>query len=157
KGPRGERLRLAQRTLQFDAPSGMVTFSVGADLDSVMAAAAQFSRILAASLTVLGCGLVLALVLQVRVGLRPLDGIKTAPAAIRGGTMQRLSGDVPTEIAPLAHELNALLDHHRSLIDRARAQAGDLAHALKTPLAVLRNELETECSPDRALALEQIS
>jgi signal transduction histidine kinase len=157
KGPRLERLRLAQRTLQFQAPNALVTFSVAADLDPVVAAARQFSRILAAALTVLGLGLVSAVVLQVRVGLRPLDRIKGALAAIRAGTMQRLLGDVPTEIAPLVRELNALLDHHRSLIDRARAQAGDLAHALKTPLAVLRNELETEHAPDRTLALEQIS
>ncbi len=157
KGPRSERLRLAQRTLKFQTPAAPVTFSVAADLGPALAAARQFSRILAVSLTVLGIGLVSALVLQVRVGLRPLDGIKAALAAIRAGTEQRLSDDAPTEIAPLAQELNALLDHHRSLIDRARGQAGDLAHALKTPLAVLRNEVENEDTPDRKLALEQIT
>jgi signal transduction histidine kinase len=156
KGPRSERLRLAQRTLQFPAPAARVTFSVAADLAPALAAARQFSRILGVSLAVLGIGLVSAVVLQVRVGLRPLAGIKAALAAIRAGKLQRLSDDAPTEIAPLAHELNALLDHHGSLIDRARGQAGDLAHALKTPLAVLRNELETGTAPDRKLALEQI-
>jgi len=157
RGPRSERLRLAQRILQFQVPAAPVTFSVAADLGPIMAAARQFSRILAASLVVLGTGLVSALVLQVRVGLRPLDEIKVTLAAIRAGKVQRLSDDAPTEIAPLAQELNALLDHHGSLIDRARGQAGDLAHALKTPLAVLRNELENEDAPNRKLALEQIS
>ena len=157
RGPRSERLRLAQRTLQFEDPAPAVTFSVAADLAPVSAAALQFSRILAITLAVLGLGLVSAVVLQVRVGLRPLDGIKSALAAIRAGAVHRLGGDVPTEIAPLAKELNALLDHHRSLIERARGQAGDLAHALKTPLAVLRNELENESAPDRGLALEQIT
>jgi signal transduction histidine kinase len=156
KGPRSERLRLAQRTLQFQEPAAQVTFSVAADLAPALAAARQFSRILGVSLAVLGIGLVSALVLQVRVGLRPLDEIKAALAAIRAGTVKRLSDDAPTEIAPLAHELNALLDHHGSLIDRARGQAGDLAHALKTPLAVLRNEMENEATPDRKLSLEQI-
>ena len=156
KGPRSEQLRLAQRTLQFETPSPPVTFSVAADLAPVQTAARQFSRILAISLIVLGVGLVSALVLQVRVGLRPLEEIKSALAAIRAGTVKRLSDNTPTEIAPLAHELNALLDHHGSLIDRARGQAGDLAHALKTPLAVLRNEMENEATPDRELALEQI-
>jgi signal transduction histidine kinase len=156
RGPRSERLRLAQRTLQFEPLSTAVTFSVAADLEPVSAAARQFSRILAVTLATLGLGLVAAVVLQVRVGLRPLDGIKSALAAIRAGAMHRLAGDVPTEIAPLAQELNALLDHHRSLIERARGQAGDLAHALKTPLAVLRNEVENEETPDRKLALEQI-
>jgi signal transduction histidine kinase len=156
KGPRSERLRLAQRSLQFREPPVHVTFSVAADLAPALAAALQFSRILGVSLAVLGIGLVSALVLQVRVGLRPLEEIKSALAAIRAGTIKRLSDDAPTEIAPLAQELNALLDHHGSLIDRARGQAGDLAHALKTPLAVLRNEMENEATPDRKLALEQI-
>lgn len=156
KGPRSERLRLAQRTLQFPEPAARVTFSVAADLAPALEAARQFSRILGVSLAVLGIGLVSALVLQVRVGLRPLGEIKSALAAIRAGTVRRLSDDAPTEIAPLAQELNALLDHHGSLIDRARGQAGDLAHALKTPLAVLRNEMENEATPDRKLALEQI-
>lgn len=156
KGPRSERLRLAQRSLQFQEPAVRVTFSVAADLAPALAAARQFSRILGVALSVLGIGLVSALVLQVRVGLRPLQEIKSVLAAIRAGTVKRLSDDAPTEIAPLAHELNALLDHHGSLIDRARGQAGDLAHALKTPLAVLRNEMENEATPDRKLALEQI-
>lgn len=156
KGPRSERLRLAQRSLQFQEPAVRVTFSVAADMAPVLAAARQFSRILGISLAVLGVGLVSALVLQVRVGLRPLQEIKAALAAIRAGTIKRLSDAAPTEIAPLARELNALLDHHGSLIDRARGQAGDLAHALKTPLAVLRNEMENEATPDRKLALEQI-
>jgi signal transduction histidine kinase len=155
-GPVSEQLRLAQRTLQFSDPPRRVTFSVAADLAPALEAARQFSRILGVSLAVLGIGLVSALVVQVRVGLQPLEGIKTALAGIRAGKIQRLSDDVPTEIAPLAQELNALLDHHGSLIDRARAQAGDLAHALKTPLAVLRNELENEKALNRDLALEQI-
>lgn len=156
-GPRDQTLRLAQRVLQFDPAPGPVVFSVAADLAPVQAAAGEFSRILAIALVVLGIGLVSALVLQVRVGLRPLDRIGAALGAIRAGRERRLADDVPTEIAPLARELNALIDHHQTLIDRARAQAGDLAHALKTPLTVLRNELEVEETPDRALALEQIA
>ena len=155
-GPRSEQMRLAQRSLQFQDSAVRVTFSVAADLAPALAEVRKFSRILGISLAVLGIGLVSALVLQVRVGLRPLEEIKSALAAIRSGTVKRLSGDAPTEIAPLAHELNALLDHHGSLIDRARGQAGDLAHALKTPLAVLRNEMENEATPDRKLALEQV-
>jgi signal transduction histidine kinase len=156
QGPRSEQLRLAQRTLLFPDPAVRVTFSVASDLAPALSAARQFSRTLGLSLALLGIGLVSALVLQVRVGLRPLQEIKSALAAIRAGTIRRLSDDAPTEIAPLAQELNALLDHHGSLIDRARGHAGDLAHALKTPLAVLRNEMENEATPDRKLSLEQI-
>lgn len=156
-GPRQETLRLAQRVLGFEPAPAPIVFSVAADLAPVEAAAGQFSRILAAALMVLGVGLVSALVLQVGIGLRPLGRIGAALGAIRAGKERRLADDVPTEIAPLTRELNALLDHHQMLIDRARAQAGDLAHALKTPLTVLRNELESESQLDRNLALEQIA
>lgn len=156
RGPRAETLRLAQRRLKFDGTDEPVTFSVAADLEPVLATAAQFSRIFAATLAVLGIGLVTAVVLQVRIGLQPLDRIKRELAAIRGGSASRLSDDAPAEIAPLAHEVNALLDHNHGQIDRARAQAGDLAHALKTPLAVLHNEFESTAVPDREVALEQI-
>jgi len=156
-GPRSERLRIAQRTLEFGGTDKLVTFSVAADLGPVLAAAAQFSRIFSVTLAVLGIGLVTAVVLQVRIGLQPLNRIRQGLAAIRAGTMHRLSDDAPAEIAPLAHELNALLDHHHGLIDRARAQAGDLAHALKTPLAVLRNEIDSIENIDRVMASEQIT
>ena len=157
QGPRSERLRLAQRSLQFDAANQAVTFSVAADLGPVLATTEQFSRIFAVTLVVLGIGLITALVLQVRIGLRPLDRIRRELGAIRSGATSRLSGDAPAEIAPLAHELNALLDHNDVQIERARDQAGDLAHALKTPLAVLRNEVESADAPDRELALQQIA
>lgn len=155
-GPRSERLRVAERMLDFGGSEKHVTFSVASDLGPVLAAAAQFSRIFSVTLAVLGIGLVTALVLQVRIGLQPLDRIKQGLAAIRAGTRQRLTDEAPAEIEPLAHELNALMDHHHSLIDRARAQAGDLAHALKTPLAVLRNEIESDSEIDRKVAIEQI-
>lgn len=155
-GPRQENLRLAQRALRMDPAPAPVIFSVAADLAPVEAASGEFSRILAITLTVLGLGLVAAVVLQVGVGLRPLNRIGAALGEIRAGRERRLGGDLPTEIAPLARELNALIDHQQALIDRARAQAGDLAHALKTPLTVLRNEMEVEAAPDRALMLEQI-
>lgn len=157
RGPRSERLRIAQRTLEFGGVQKLVTFSVAADLGPVVAAAEQFSRIFSVTLVVLGVGLVTALVLQVRIGLQPLDRIKQGLAAIRAGNKQRLTDDAPAEIEPLAHELNALLDHHHGLIERARAQAGDLAHALKTPLAVLRNEIEAGDEIDRDMAITQIA
>ncbi len=156
-GPRSERLRIAQRTLEFGTDHSTVTFSVAADLSPALAAAEQFSRTFSVTLWVLGIGLVSALILQVRIGLQPLDKIKQGLAAIRTGTRDRLADEAPAEIAPLVHELNGLLDHHHSLIDRARAQAGDLAHALKTPLAVLRNEVESEAEIDREMATEQLT
>ena len=59
---------------------------------------------------------------------------------IRGGTAERLEGQFPSEIAPLARETNALIDANREIVERARTHVGNLAHALKTPLSVMVNE-----------------
>ena len=77
---------------------------------------------------------------QVSIGLRPLDGLRAMVFAVRGGRADRLSGVFPDEVIPLVEELNALIDAQSHTIERARARAGDLAHGLKTPLAVIASE-----------------
>jgi signal transduction histidine kinase len=77
---------------------------------------------------------------QVTVGLRPLDGLRQMIFAVRGGRADRLSGAFPDEVIPLVEEVNALIDAQSQTIERARARAGDLAHGLKTPLAVIASE-----------------
>jgi signal transduction histidine kinase len=155
-GPRGEALRLAERVLNYPASGKTLTFSVGEDMAPIVLSIGQFNRILALALTALGLCLVIATIVMVRFGLRPLSLIGGELARIRTGQGRYLEGRLPSEIQPLAVELNALVDHHESLIKRARAQAGDLAHALKTPLAVLRNEIESSGPLDRDLALSQL-
>jgi signal transduction histidine kinase len=76
----------------------------------------------------------------VRFGLAPLTRISQSIAAIRSGRAERLEGNFPTEIAPLARETNALIDANREIVERARTHVGNLAHALKTPLSVIVNE-----------------
>jgi signal transduction histidine kinase len=78
--------------------------------------------------------------LQVRFGLAPLTRISESLAAIRSGRAERLEGDFPVEIAPLARETNALIEANREIVERARTHVGNLAHALKTPLSVIVNE-----------------
>jgi signal transduction histidine kinase len=73
-------------------------------------------------------------------GLRPLDRARAELGKVRSGEANRLEGDFPPEIEPLANEINALIDNNKRVVDRARVQVGDLAHALKTPLAVIYNE-----------------
>jgi signal transduction histidine kinase len=85
-------------------------------------------------------GLLLTTMFQVRFGLAPLARISQGLAAIRSGTAERLEGEFPVEIAPLARETNALLESNREIVDRARTHVGNLAHALKTPLSVIVNE-----------------
>ena len=73
-------------------------------------------------------------------GLRPLGRVRDALAMVREGTAQRLDGRFPAEIEPLANETNALIENNRRIVERSRTQVGNLAHSLKTPLAVLINE-----------------
>jgi signal transduction histidine kinase len=95
-----------------------------------------------ALLTILGTAALLAGVAQVSAALRPLAELRERLAAVRTGAAARLEGAYPSEVQPLVDDLNALLAHQERMVSRARAQAGDLAHGLKTPLAVLALEAE---------------
>jgi signal transduction histidine kinase len=100
----------------------------------------SFDRALFLTFAVLTIGLLLTTMFQVRFGLAPLARISQALAAIRSGSAERLEGQFPVEIAPLARETNALIETNREIVDRARTHVGNLAHALKTPLSVIVNE-----------------
>ena len=91
----------------------------------------------------LTAALLITTALQVRFGLAPLKRISASLAAIRSGRAERLEGEFPVEIAPLARETNALIDANREIVERARTHVGNLAHALKTPLSVIVNEATT--------------
>jgi signal transduction histidine kinase len=78
----------------------------------------------------------------VREGLRPFDTMRRRLSDVRAGKERQLLGSYPTEVQPLVDDLNALLDHRDQTVRRALAKAGDLAHGLKTPLAVLAREAE---------------
>lgn len=107
------------------------------------------------SLALLGVALALATLVQLRLGLRPLGRLRESIAAIRAGATQRLPADQPTELAPLAAELNALLDQNAAQLASARGHVANLAHGLKTPLATLAVALrEPGRDPDGSLAAE---
>jgi signal transduction histidine kinase len=79
---------------------------------------------------------------QIRRGLSPFDQLRERLTAVRNGSEHRLEGTYPSEVQPLVNDLNALLDHRDEVVRRALGKAGDLAHGLKTPLAVLMNEVQ---------------
>ena len=78
----------------------------------------------------------------VRRGLSPFDELRKRLTSVREGRDQRLTGTYPTEVQPLVNDLNDLLDNRDQMVRRAVATAGDLAHGLKTPLAVIAQEAE---------------
>ena len=157
KGPVGEPLRVAETVFNAgeDEAPRFYSYVVAGNLQFAETRIADFRFPLAVSLAVAGLGLVLSTFMQVHFGLIPLRAIEKRLAAIRSGEAQKLEGNLPTEIEPLGTELNALIQSNQDIVERARTQVGNLAHALKTPLAVITNEAGDEKSPSGAKIAEQ--
>lgn len=153
-GPRGRPLLVVERDLKFPDAPGPVRVLIAGDLGEVRAGVRRFDMLLATSLGLLGAGMAIAVFIQVWFGLRPLRALKADLDGVREGERPRLSGNYPREIIPLAEAMNGVLDNDAELIERARTHVGNLAHGLKTPLTILRAELDS--TPGRELAKEQI-
>ncbi|MGD9738286.1 MAG: ATP-binding protein [Bauldia sp.] len=158
EGPEGDQIRGVERPLTLpDIPGSSFQIIVSGNATEMQREIGAFRRNVIITLTVFGLVLILSTMLQVRLGLRPLDRIRHALADLRSGKAARLDGRYPSEIAPLARELNALLDSNQQIIERARTQVGNLAHALKTPLSVITNESRSDSSPFAKKVAEQAS
>lgn len=140
QGPDGQGLRVLERDVYLPDAPPVFRYMVAGDASEIDRQMAGFRRLLGWWLGGLGGGLIAALLVQVTFGLRPLRAVRRGLAAIRSGKAQRLDGHYAAEIMPLVEEMNALIDHNASVVERARTHAGNLAHALKTPLSVLINE-----------------
>jgi len=146
-GPDGQHLRVLERRIRMPATtasgerkSQTFRFMVAGDLAEIEDDVTRFDTTLAWSFGALGLGLIAAIIIQVRLGLAPLRGVRLALTRIREGRARRLEGNFPAEIAPLASELNSLIEHSAEVVTRARGHVANLAHFLKTPLTVLANE-----------------
>lgn len=154
EGPNGEPLLVAERDITFLDANGLVHVMVAGDLREVSDSVHRFNLLLIAALGLLGFGLVLAIMIQVRFGLRPLRSLAADLDGVRRGTHPRLAEQYPREIAPLATAMNGVLDKDAQLIERARRHVGNLAHGLKTPLAVISAEMEGD--PDRSVLRKEV-
>ncbi len=139
-GPEGQTLRIVARDVTLPGASRVFTFIVAGAVDDIERETEAFNGTIAFAVGILLVGLIGALLIQVRYGLRPLRSVEEGLTDIRSGRAERLTGELPSEIAPLADEMNKLLDHNAQIVERARTHVGNLAHALKTPLSVLTNE-----------------
>jgi signal transduction histidine kinase len=152
-GPQGEPLRVVERSLQAPASAeSRWRLMAAGDLHDALAAVERFTGVLAASLGGLGVLLALAALAQVAVGLAPLKPMQLGLQRVREGRQQRLEGRFPNELQPLIDEFNGVLDRNAEVVERARAQAGNLAHALKTPLAIL-GQAASKAGPSEFSAL----
>lgn len=139
-GPLGTTVRVVERAVQLNGTSkARWRLMVAADTAEVQSATDRFNGVLGLSLLGLGFLLLLTAWAQVVLGLSPLNKLHAALQALRQGQSQRLEGQFPNELHALISDFNTVLDRNTEVVTRARTQAGNLAHALKTPLAVLRN------------------
>jgi signal transduction histidine kinase len=139
-GIAGERLRVLETEYVLGTEDQAARFRVMGNLSALDGEIAEFNRRVFFYLTLFGAGMVVINAGAILFGLRPLGRIRAALARVREGRAQRLDGAFPPEIEPLAAETNALIDNNRRIIERYRTQVGNLAHSLKTPLAVIVNE-----------------
>lgn len=140
KGLKGEELSVVETEVVLDAANRVARFRVMGNLSEVKNEIRDFRNTLYTYLGIFGLGSILINAAIILFGLRPLDKVRASLADIREGRSTRLDGDLPTEIAPLSHEMNALIENNRRIVERSRTQVGNLAHSLKTPLSVLVNE-----------------
>lgn len=153
-GPRGEALRALEREVTIEAPGGRVAITVQLAVSraAVDEEIVTLRRGVVLAFMLLGTGLVVVVVMLVVWGLRPLRRTQEELVEVREGRRQHMDVAAPSEIAPLVDEIEALIEQNRATVERARNHVGNLAHALKTPIAVLRNAIE---SGDAALARAQ--
>jgi len=156
-GPNGETIRILEviDTPGHDPDKTKYSVIVAGPMEWFENSVSKFRNRLITALGLVGLGLLAVTLFQTRFGLLPLRRIEKGLAAIRSGEAARLESNLPDEIEPLQRELNALLKSNMDIVERARTQVGNLAHALKTPLAVITNEARDSKSTAGSKIAEQ--
>lgn len=143
----GEPLRIMERTIILPGSQTRWSFAVAASRGELDAQIRRIRSILIYSFVILGLGLSVMAGLQTWYGLGPLRRVRRAIQRMRTTGANRVADPLPLEVQPLVQELNALLAHSEKQAEEARTHAGNLAHALKTPLTVVMNAA-TAKAPD---------
>jgi signal transduction histidine kinase len=154
----GHELRAVARTLQLpedDAPP--LRLVVAADKALIAEPMERFTRLLLTALGMLALGLAVAVAVQLQLALRPLQWLRQRLAAVHSGSAAQLEGRFPQELQPLVQEFNHVLAQNADMVQRARTQAGNLAHAVHTPLSILANAAAQDSSPLAQLVREQVA
>lgn len=134
-----EKLRIVERDAVIPGSKVHWRFQVAQSRDGLDAQIQTLRRTLVRSFALLGLGLIVMAALQTFYGLWPLRRVREEIARMRAGQSNRVSSAMPVEVAPMVEELNALIEHNERQAEEARRHAGNLAHALKTPLTVIMN------------------
>ncbi len=158
QSPRG--LIMAYDRMLLVGDSAPMHVQVGAEERILDEQLRDFNLSLAGSLALLALALVVAAILQVAFGLQPMVRLRSALTAVKSGDAARLPRSFPSEVQPLVDDLNTMIEANKEMLARARAQAGNLAHGLKTPLAILSDEayrLQTRGQTESAATIAQQS
>lgn len=142
-----EPLRIAERSIKLPDSDVAWTFMVAQSRNSLDAQIKELRSVLVTSFFLLALGLIILAALQTFYGLWPLRAVRMAIAQTRSGQESRVTDALPDEVMPMVNELNALLDHNEQQAEESRRHAGNLAHALKTPLTVIMNSATAQ-APD---------
>ena len=144
-----ETLRIAERDAILPGSTTRWRFQVAESRETIDDQIHRLRLTLFWSFSALGVGLLILVALQTLYGLWPLRRVRSDVASIRSGEKTRIGPDYPTEVRPLTEEINQLLAHNEAQAEEARRHAGNLAHALKTPLTVITNAATAQ-APDLA-------
>jgi signal transduction histidine kinase len=147
-GPEGQRVRVAAKAILIENRATPLVLIAAADRTPNDLATQRFRNLLLATMLALFGGVFAAMIAGIRFSLNPLRKIEKDIAEVREGARAKLPEDYPAEVRPLTEELNKLIEHNRDVVERARTHVGNLAHALKTPLAVLKNEASGQTQLD---------
>lgn len=142
-----EQLRVLERNVILPGSKVSWRYQIAQTREALDTQVGAVRATLIPSLALLGLGLLILAALQTFYGLWPLRHIRRAIAAMRGGQNRRVDAPLPLEVQPMVDELNALLAHNEKQAEEARLHAGNLAHALKTPLTVLVNSATGQTNP----------
>jgi len=153
-GPDNRAVRVVERIIDTE-DQGLYLIQVAATTDELEADISGFEQRLVLTFVALALALILSSAAQLRFGLKPLRQFQREVAAVRRGEARQIEDVFPPDISPLADELNLLIAANREVVEHARTQVGNLAHALKTPLSVIGNEASADQSPFAAKVKEQ--
>jgi len=154
-GPIQEWLRVLVIEIEVDPERDPLVFLASSPMMGIKDDVQEYSSHIINSFVVLGIGLLMAVVLQVRVAIQPLQAISTGISDVREGKAAKLPDNNLEDVQPLVDELNNLLEHNAVLLRRARNQLGDLAHSVKNPLSVINNEARNMEPGQKDLILQQ--
>lgn len=154
-GIAGEQVEIVESEFVIDEKNRIARFRVAGNRSELGEEIAGFERTLGLWLAGFGAATILVNAGAIFLGLRPLRRVRLALAAVREGRSERLSGEFAAEISPLVDETNKLIEANHRVVERARTQVGNLAHSMKTPLAVITNEGRALGGPKGRLIADQ--